>query len=128
VLSERDRSNRTTSSTSDESEDEDTTDEEYFKIIAGDDEGGGAEETPMMKKLRESFENADINMDGTLTLKEFIEMQGSLPPLGATSAGPSDDTFRSLTSRVQDLEAKVDRNNEKLDRILELLVERKGRR
>lgn len=107
VLLQRNASSIRESSTSEE--DLDTTDEEYFKIIAGEELDGdeGAPEDPLTRKLREAFENADTNMDGTLTLSEFIRLSAS-------------DTG-SIQERVDKLEAQAVENAQKLDLIISMM-------
>jgi len=104
--------------------DSDTTDEEYFQIIAGEDPLGGdqAKETPWMKELREKFEKADADFSGTLSLNEFLKMQGSL----AQEGGATDPTVQALSNRLTALESRMQENSEKLDRIL-TIVSRNGR-
>jgi len=113
------RANTTSEHDSSSSSEGNTTDEEYFKIIGGiDDTENDEEEAPWMKEMRESFENADINRDGTLSLTEMISMMNK----ERQKAPPE------LAARMEALELKVKETNEKLDRILELLQppEKKG--
>jgi voltage-gated potassium channel len=110
------------SDSDDDSSDGDSTDEEYLRIIAGEDGAGEATppvETPFMKQLRESFLQADADADGNLTMSEFMRLQTSLPPNVTEDLTTVVQT--TLENRVHSLEAMVQANNEKLDRVLELL-------
>jgi hypothetical protein len=103
-----------------------STDEEYLKIIAGEEDSGETStesETPFMKQLRESFLAADADADGSLTLKEFIRMQQAAIPTTVSAEGGLTQLVESnrMSDRMVALEAKVEANNQKLDRILELL-------
>ena len=64
-----------------------------------------------MKELRESFESADINKDGNLSLPEMLRMMAKQ----RQQAPPE------LTKRIVALETKLKETKEKLDLILELL-------
>jgi hypothetical protein len=99
-----------------------TTDEEYFALIAGgadDDDDDVVEEVeqPWMKRVREAFEAADENADGTLSLQEarhlFLATGGGI---GADFA-----TTTTTSRRLEVLEAKM-------DRILQLLEEQQQQR
>jgi voltage-gated potassium channel len=111
------------SSSSSDGDDDYSTDEEYLKIIAGEDGEETTEtETPFMKELREAFLKADTDTDGTLTLQEFMRMQQAAHSSMATTTGGLTAVVDSnMSDRIQALEVKVDANNQKLDRILELL-------
>jgi voltage-gated potassium channel len=103
-----------------------STDEEYLKIIAGAEDDGGETsetETPFMKQLREAFLSADGDADGSLTLQEFLRMQAAIPATAGTAEGGLTQLVESnrTSDRMVALEAKVEANNQKLDRILELL-------
>jgi Ca2+-binding EF-hand superfamily protein len=107
-------------------DDGDSTDEEYLKIIAGEEDDNSGEttekESPFMKKLRESFLEADADADGTLTLQEFLRMQAAIPATGTTGGGLTQLVESNrMSDRMVALEAKVEANNQKLDRILALL-------
>jgi len=103
------------SSSEEDSQDESTdTDEEYFKIIAGEEDESEEEETERMKQIREAFMKADVNADGTLTLAEVSKMQNL--PFGGESTN-------ILAERIEKLEAQVQDNADKLDRIIELLAD-----
>jgi hypothetical protein len=111
------------SSSSSDGDDDYSTDEEYLKIIAGEDGEETTEtETPFMKELREAFLKADTDTDGTLTLQEFMRMKQAAHSSRATTTGGLTAVVDSnMSDRIQALEVKVDANNQKLDRILELL-------
>lgn len=84
-----------------------TTDEEYFALIAGTaDDDEDEEEQPWMKRVREAFETADVNADGTLTLAEAknLFMSGQLGG---------------------DVQSRLDALESKMDRIIQLLETRK---
>jgi voltage-gated potassium channel len=101
-----------------------STDEEYLKIIAGaEDEGETSEtETPFMKQLRESFLKADGDADGSLTLQEFLRMQEATPATGTTAGGLTQLVENNrMNDRMVALEAKMEANSQKLDRILKLM-------
>lgn len=89
-----------------------TTDDEYFRLIAGDDGEDEGEEEPWMRRVRQAFENADENHDGTLTLQEAkdLMMNGAFQPDQGALAG-----------RLAKLESEVAANSQKLDKILKLL-------
>lgn len=92
-----------------------TTDDEYFRLIAGDDDDGDeADEEPWMRRVREAFETADINHDGTLTLKETK----NLVMAGGFQGGAGGPDFER---RLSSLEEVVASNTKKLDKILEIL-------
>lgn len=77
-----------------------TTDEEYFALIAGDaDDDEDEEEQPWMKRVREAFETADVNADGTLTLAEAKNLF-----MGGSFGGGVE-----TKARLDALEAKMDR-------------------
>jgi voltage-gated potassium channel len=114
------------SSSSFDSDDDDgySTDEEYLKIIAGvEDEGETSEtETPFMKQLRESFLKADEDASGSLTLQEFLRMQAAIPATGTTAGGLTQLVENNrMNDRMVALEAKMESNSQKLDRILKLM-------
>jgi hypothetical protein len=134
LLQRRSTHGSSTTSTDDyesESPDDDSTDEEYFRIIAGaDEEGDGENDTPWMKEMRERFIKADGNMDGTLTLKEFFQLQASMgeDPHDITSSQTA-LVNASMMSRMEALESTVAANALKLDQILAVLSDStKGRR
>ena len=112
MLKQRSSQINDVSSTSSE---EISTDEEYFRIIAGEDielEGGSqvAEEDEQMKELQSFFQQADSDMDGTLTMAELWKMRRLTSPGG-----------EGMNKRMQALEKKVQENSQKLDQILEIL-------
>jgi hypothetical protein len=102
-----------------------STDEEYLKIIAGAEDDGEASETetPFMKQLREAFLSADGDASGSLTLEEFVRMQAAIPATAVTAEGGLTQVVENnrTSDRMVALEAKVEANNQKLDRILALL-------
>jgi hypothetical protein len=109
------------SSSSFDSDEDDgySTDEEYLNIIAGE-ETTETTETPFMKQLREAFLKADADADGSLTLQEF--MQTAIPATVATGGGLTQLVESNrMSDRMVALEAKVEANSQKLDRVLELL-------
>ena len=94
-----------------------TTDDEYFKMIAGEEDTedeAAAAEAPWMQKIRESFQNADTDDDGTLTLNEAMGL--------LTSGGGGGGHDPTMATRVESLEAAVQETNKKLDLILDLLA------
>lgn len=112
MLKQRSSPRNEVSSTSSE---EISTDEEYFRIIAGEDieqEGGSqaTEEDEQMKELQAFFQQADSDMDGTLSMAEIWKMRG-LTSLGG----------EGMNKRMQALEKKVQENSQKLDQILGIL-------
>jgi hypothetical protein len=114
------------SSSSFDSDDSDgySTDEEYLKIIAGaEDEGETSEtETPFMKQLRESFLKADGDADGSLTLQEFLRMQAAIPATVTTEGGLTQLVESNrMNDRMEAIEAKMEANSKKLDRILKIM-------
>lgn len=103
------------SSNSSSSSDGDTTDDEYFRVIAGEEDDGdeNEHETPWMKRVREAFEKADRDADGTLTLDEATNLIATANQQGS----PGDD----LAGSVNSMEAELKETNKKLDLILQLL-------
>jgi voltage-gated potassium channel len=96
-----------------------STDEEYFKIIAGEDnELEDDASKAWMKAQMLSFQKADVDNSGTISLREYLQMQ--------SAKENEDDKVADGASRLQleTLEKKVNKNCEKLDRILELLEKR----
>mmetsp|Transcript_8634 Transcript_8634/g.17395 ORF Transcript_8634/g.17395 Transcript_8634/m.17395 type:complete len:509 (+) Transcript_8634:198-1724(+) len=92
-----------------------TTDEEYFRLIAGeedDEREGEEEETPWMKEQREKCNLADTDLDGVLTVKEYLKIQQS------DTGGEVFDSPQQVVRRLQNLESK-------LDRVMKLLEQRK---
>jgi voltage-gated potassium channel len=106
------------SSSSSAYSDGNTTDEEYFKLIAGLDEEEDENETPWMKEQRRKFEAADVDMDGTLTLREYMKLQ---------QANGEDSPLQpqEFLLRLQALELQVASNATKLQRVVELLEAKK---
>ena len=100
-------------SSSDYSSDGNTTDEEYFKLIAGVEEDDEDDETPWMKEQRRKFNLADADMNGTLTIKEYMKLQEE------AEANPLEPG--QFLMRLQALEVQVADNSNKLSRILTLL-------
>mmetsp|Transcript_15636 Transcript_15636/g.29863 ORF Transcript_15636/g.29863 Transcript_15636/m.29863 type:complete len:487 (-) Transcript_15636:26-1486(-) len=111
-MSKRGSTSFCSSSSSDYSSDGNTTDEEYFKLIAGVEEEE-EEETPWMKEQRRKFNLADADMDGTLTLKEYMKLQEQ------AETNPLEPG--QFLMRLQALEVQVADNSSKLARILTLL-------
>ena len=99
-----------------------STDEEYFKIIAGDD----GEEEGIDEKLRQQFQNADQNADGTLSLREFqatIQQQHrGLEQDSSRTTALREAELESLRQRMEKIERQVTECNSKLDKIIEKLV------
>lgn len=112
VLEQRQSTSATLSSSTDSDHEIDTTDEEYFKIIAGEEPVEEVPEDPFLKQLRESFQRADADMDGTLTLSEFMKMQSSTAP------------SEGLVTRINNIELQIQETNDKLDRIIEALAKK----
>lgn len=113
-------SNEPPSTESDYDSDGNTTDEEYFRLIAGvDEEEEDEDETPWMKEQRRKFNLADMDMDGTLTLKEYMKIQDQREnnPL---------EPGRFLM-RLEALEFQVADNSSKLSRILTLLEQQQNK-
>ena len=100
------------STSSDYGSDGNTTDEEYFRLIAGVDEEV-EDETPWMQEQRRKFNLADADMDGTLTLKEYMKLQEQ------AENNPLEPG--QFLMRLQALEVQVADNSSKLSRILTLL-------
>jgi hypothetical protein len=106
-----------------------TTDDEYFALIAGDDDDDDDDEAaeveaPWMKRVREAFEAADENADGTLSLMEarnlFVTPTAGAPLLTGAVVGDKNDVT-TQTRRLDVLEAKM-------DRIIQLLEEQQQQR
>jgi voltage-gated potassium channel len=138
--------------------DGDTTDEEYFKLIAGedDDESDDEEEEPLWRKqIRADFSMADSDMDGTLTIKEFLRMQVAarhhqqkeeeqqekdnalqrqqqVPPQqapassAAAAAAAAGNNDTLISQRLEALERQTAENAQKLDQILAILENKKN--
>lgn len=128
------RANKPTdsSSSSSYSSDEDgnssghSTDEEYFKIIAGEGEEEGESEATKawMKAQKLSFQKADTDNSGSISMREYLQMQSARKNSddeAAAAAGGSSTT--GIISRLQFevLENKVNDNSKKLNRILKIL-------
>jgi len=116
-----------------------STDEEYFKIISGvdddeendddDDHDGksGQEMFALMKEYRDQFDQADRNQDGTMTFREFAAMNLNSLAAGGRASATVETNLQTL-ARLQALEKRVQANSDKLDRLLELMVERRQKR
>lgn len=95
-----------------------STDEEYQRIIAN--EGSHDDEEDLTKEAILQFLQADTDGSGSMSLKEYIELsrqnQGTARNL--FPAAPD----RSMASRLDMLEAKVDSIAEKVDRLCEELI------
>ena len=118
----QDNTNKMNSSGS--SSEGDTTDDEYFKLLAGggDDESkNGGEEAPWIKEIRETFERADANKDGTLSLTELLALMTQQRAQQQSQQQPQAQASPEWTTRLEALEGKLQETNEKLDRILDLL-------
>jgi Ca2+-binding EF-hand superfamily protein len=72
------------------------------------DEGNGEEESEWIKQLKETFAKADVNADGTLSFGEAATLM-------------KDAGNTQVSRRIEELEAQVAANSQKLDRILQLL-------
>jgi voltage-gated potassium channel len=138
--------------TASDSDDGDTTDEEYFKLIAGEeDDDDDDDNSEWMKHIRADFATADGDMDGTLTIKEFLRMQvaarqqqqqqqeeeeqqgkdttpSQQVSLSSTvvtgSRGSNNDTLLLIRRRLEALERQSAENAQKLDQILAILLEK----
>jgi voltage-gated potassium channel len=101
------------SSSSSDGDSNGSTDEEYFKIIAGEDEEELEDDASKawMKAQKQSFLKADADHSGTISLREYVQMQSAREE-EAGSSGPH---------QLEALEKKVNENCRKLDRILEIL-------
>lgn len=137
--------NFSSSSSSSSSEDFDShsassSDEEYFKLIAGENEDSGkGDHFEQQKKTEESFrklreliimfQNADSDGSGSLSKEEFLRMvYPILLPNGKydTRSSISDEIDRTtsltvLVKKVNNLEARIEETNSKLDRVLDLM-------
>lgn len=102
------------------SSDDYSTDDEYLKTIAGEDDSDGEDET---KRLLHDFQMADVDGSGTISLTEFIKLSRETKATAAQSKVETvnTDVAPRLTSRLDELEKKVEANGEKMDRILALL-------
>lgn len=72
-----------------------------------------------MKEQRRKFEAADIDMDGTLTLKEYMKLQQQ------NQDSPLDP--QQFLQRLHFLELQVADNSSKLSRILTLLEQQQNK-
>ena len=120
TLSKRDSQYCSSSGSSSAYSDGNTTDEEYFKLIAGLDEEEDEDETPWMKEQRKKCEAADVDMDGTLTLREYLKLQQE------NEEGPLQP--QEFLTRLPTLELQVAANSSKLTRILELLEKKQTKK
>ena len=108
-------SKRCPSSSSSSQGSDNSTDEEYFKIIAGEEEEKEEDDAAKawLHAQKLSFQRADVDRSGTISLQEYIEMQRSRD---------NERGGESITvERIEELERKLNCNCEKLDKILELL-------
>ena len=107
------------------SEDSGDTDEEYFRIIAGeeedDDDDSEQAKEAAWREMQSFFSQADHDGDGTLNMAELWKMRG-------VPSGSIDDSesAKRMAHRIQELEARTRDNTQKLDRILEMLQQKKG--
>lgn len=116
-----------------------STDEEYFKIISGviddedkddeDDNDGtsGQEMFALMKEYRDQFDQAGRNRDGKMTFREFAAINLNSLASGGRASATVETNWQTL-ARFQALEKQVQANSDKLDRLLELMVERRQKR
>jgi hypothetical protein len=111
------------------SDEDDDRDEEYFKIIAGD-ENDVDEDSPWERDQKRTFRLADTDHSGSRSLQEFLRLQqqnqalppqlgGGGSPMAAVAAAGCDEVINLA------LEAYVNANSDKLDRILHILEQQK---
>jgi len=122
-----------------------SSDEEYFKLIAGgdgDEENGKSvvkqekeadESLRKIKELMSSFRDADSDASGSLSKGEFLRLAAPLLPKGMKNLNMGEEhniiadadkeqiSSSLLLERVNRLESKLDKTNNRLDRILSLL-------
>ena len=100
-----------------------STDEEYFKIIAGEDEEEGESEASKawMRAQKLSFQKADTDNSGSISMTEYIRMQIEKDNAAATAVVSNG----ASQLRIETLEKKVNENCRKLDRILDILEQKR---
>lgn len=110
-----------------------STDEEYFKLIAGADDENEDESKAGPKKalLMKEFEKADTSRDGVLTFREFAAMSlNSLSGMGGAE-GPASTALEAnlqTLARLEALEKRVQASCDRLDHVLELILESQQKR
>jgi hypothetical protein len=97
------------------SSDDYSTDEEYRRIIGGD---GYSDDDDEDEEARQSFQSADVNRSGNISLTEFLAFSRERAD-DATKLATSKNT--ELGSRLDMLEKTVEDNSKKLDRVCQLL-------
>ncbi len=98
-------------------------DEEYRRIIAGADE---AEERDAESQARKAFLLADIDRSGSISLTEYLAMSREQAANLKNSEGLSALTIEDLSNRFRALETRVEENSQTLEKIYQLLNQKKS--
>lgn len=92
--------------------------EEYLNTIAVADGGEDQDEEECMKK---EFQAADADGSGNISLGEFIKLSRGLQEKAKHADANLGDFAPRLAARLDQLERKVEQNNETLQRLCELM-------